>query len=139
MSETKDKEPTMLGKILFLLTPKEKRRGALVLGMVVIMAGLEVAGVASVMPFLTVLGDPEMVQTNPILAATDGVIVANQASAVLMVLRANITTEKEARSAIRRLDQNGIRPTGLIVNDFDAKREAYGQYYYQYSYRSAKT
>ena len=53
---------------MFLLKPKEKRRGALVLGMVIVMALLETAGVASVMPFLSVLGIPEAVQTNPALA-----------------------------------------------------------------------
>jgi ATP-binding cassette, subfamily B, bacterial PglK len=56
-------------KILFLLGPKEKRRGVLVLGLVTVMAGLETASVASVMPFLAVLGDPELVQTNTFLAA----------------------------------------------------------------------
>ncbi|WP_018882234.1 MULTISPECIES: ABC transporter ATP-binding protein [unclassified Thioalkalivibrio] len=54
-------------KALALLTPKEKRRGGLVLGMVIVMAVLETAGVASVMPFLSVLGNPEVVQTNPVL------------------------------------------------------------------------
>ncbi|WP_018866785.1 MULTISPECIES: hypothetical protein [unclassified Thioalkalivibrio] len=54
-------------KALALLTPKEKRRGGLVLGMVIIMAVLETAGVASVMPFLSVLGNPVVVQTNPVL------------------------------------------------------------------------
>ena len=67
--ETQNPEPTMLGKILSLLTPKEKRRGALVLCMVIIMAVLEMAGVASVMPFLSVMGDPQMVETNRILAS----------------------------------------------------------------------
>lgn len=59
---------TLFGKILALLTPKEKRRGAVVMVMVIIMACLETAGVASVMPFLSVLGNPEVVQTNPVLA-----------------------------------------------------------------------
>ena len=54
-------------KALALLSPKEKRRGGLVLGMVIIMAVLETAGVASVMPFLSVLGNPEVVETNPVL------------------------------------------------------------------------
>ncbi|MCC5869925.1 MAG: ABC transporter ATP-binding protein [Gammaproteobacteria bacterium] len=54
-------------KALALLTPKEKRRGGLVLVMVTIMAVLETAGVASVMPFLAVLGNPEIVNTNPLL------------------------------------------------------------------------
>ena len=54
-------------KALALLSRKEKRRGGLVLGMVIIMAVLETAGVASTMPFLSVLGNPEVVQTNPVL------------------------------------------------------------------------
>ena len=54
-------------KALSLLSRKEKRRGGLVLGMVIVMAVLETAGVASVMPFLSVLGNPEVVQTNPVL------------------------------------------------------------------------
>ena len=55
-------------KILFLLTPKERRLGALVLCMVIVMALLETAGVASVMPFLSVLGNPEVVNTNQVLS-----------------------------------------------------------------------
>ncbi len=54
-------------KALALLSRKEKRGGGLVLGMVIVMAVLETAGVASVMPFLSVLGNPEVVQTNPVL------------------------------------------------------------------------
>ena len=59
---------TTYRKVLRLLTPRERKRGALVLGMVVIMALLETAGVASVAPFLSVLGNPSMVETNPILS-----------------------------------------------------------------------
>ena len=55
-------------KVMALLSRREKRRGALVLGMIIIMAMLETASVASVMPFLSVLGDPGMVESNPVLA-----------------------------------------------------------------------
>jgi len=58
----------LLKKLLSLLSRQEKRRGAVVLGMVVVMALLETAGVASVMPFLSVLGNPETVKTNPFLS-----------------------------------------------------------------------
>ncbi len=54
--------------ILDLLTPREKRRGLLVLAMVLLMALIETAGVASVMPFLAVLANPEVVETNPYLS-----------------------------------------------------------------------
>ena len=61
-------------KALALLTPHEKRRGSLVLALVVVMALLETAGVASVLPFLAVLGNPEVVQTNPYLAEAQSLL-----------------------------------------------------------------
>jgi len=60
----------VLRKLLFLLSRREKRRGSFVLLMVVGMAVLETAGVASVMPFLSVLSNPEVIETNPVLSAT---------------------------------------------------------------------
>lgn len=59
---------TAAERILALLTPRERRRGALVLLLMLFLALLETAGVASVMPFLAVLGNPEMVRTNATLA-----------------------------------------------------------------------
>lgn len=56
-------------KIIAILTPHERRRGALVLVMMMGMAGIEVAGIASVMPFLSVLGSPDIVEQNPYLNA----------------------------------------------------------------------
>jgi len=43
-----------------LLTPSERRKFFLVLGMVMLMAALETAGVVSIMPFLAVLGNPDI-------------------------------------------------------------------------------
>ena len=54
-------------KIVQLLTPGEVRTGTLVLLLMVAMAGFEVAGIASVLPFLTVLGDPGMIESNAYL------------------------------------------------------------------------
>jgi len=55
-------------QILSLLTPREQRRGAFVLLLVIVMAGFEMLGVASVMPFLAVLGDPKLIESQPVLA-----------------------------------------------------------------------
>ena len=82
-------------KVLALLSRREKRRGALVLSMVIIMAVLETAGVASVMPFLSVLGNPEAVDSNPFLstlyeglgfASVDAFIFALGAAAFGLIL-----------------------------------------------------
>ena len=56
-----------LRKILAILTPRERRRGAFVLVMMTVLALIEVAGIASIMPFLAVLGNPEVVEQNPYL------------------------------------------------------------------------
>ena len=50
-----------------LLTPTERRKFFLVLGMVMLMAALETLGVVSIMPFLAVLGNPEIVTEQPVL------------------------------------------------------------------------
>ncbi len=55
-------------KILYLLSPRERSRGCLVLFMILIMAFLDMVGVASIMPFMAVLGNPEVVETNPWLS-----------------------------------------------------------------------
>ncbi|TVR36205.1 MAG: ABC transporter ATP-binding protein, partial [Spirochaetaceae bacterium] len=79
---------TIYRKTLSLLTPKEKRRGALVMVMVIVMAVFETAGVASVIPFLAVLGDPDMVHTNPVLAAVYDTFSFQSVDAFLFALGA---------------------------------------------------
>lgn len=54
-------------RLMELLSPKERRRGYLLLAMIVAMALLEVVGVASIMPFMSVLANPEVVETNEYL------------------------------------------------------------------------
>ena len=60
------------GKLVSLLGPNERRRGLIVLGLLVVVAFFEVLGVASIMPFIAVLTNPEVVETNEYLAALYG-------------------------------------------------------------------
>lgn len=55
-------------KILDLLSARERRRGILLLGMILIMALLETVGVASIVPFMAVLTDPRITEQQPQLA-----------------------------------------------------------------------
>lgn len=57
----------IIKKILDLLDPSERRHAGIVMCMILIMAFLDVLGVASILPFLSVLTRPELVQTNPVL------------------------------------------------------------------------
>ena len=54
-------------KLLTLLTQSERKRAVLLLGMVLVMAFLDVLGVASILPFMAVLTNPDLVQSNVML------------------------------------------------------------------------
>lgn len=54
-------------KSIYLLTPRERRNAFLLIIMIVIMAILEMLGVASILPFMAVLTNPGYIETNIIL------------------------------------------------------------------------
>lgn len=58
-----------INKLLNLLTPPERKRAYLLLCMILVMALLDMVGVASIMPFVAVLANPELVDTSIILNA----------------------------------------------------------------------
>lgn len=60
-------QTTALEKSLALLSDAEKKRGYLVLFVVLGVAIFETLGVASIMPFLAVLGNPKLIQSNVLL------------------------------------------------------------------------
>ena len=57
----------IIKKLLFLLTPHEQKRVGLLLIMILIMAFLDTIGVASILPFIAVLTNPSLIETNLIL------------------------------------------------------------------------
>ena len=54
-------------KLLFLLNPSERKQAVLLLFMTIIMALLDTIGVASILPFIAVLSNPNLIETNLIL------------------------------------------------------------------------
>ena len=56
-------------KLLALLTPHERRRAGVLIGMILVMAFLDMLGVASILPFMAVLTNQELVKTNEVLNA----------------------------------------------------------------------
>ena len=56
-----------LKKILDFLTPVEKKQAFLLLILILCMALLDVIGIASVLPFIAVLSNPELIETNAAL------------------------------------------------------------------------
>ncbi len=54
-------------KLIFLLNSTERKHAALLLILIIIMAILDMIGVASILPFMTVLTNPGLIETNLIL------------------------------------------------------------------------
>lgn len=59
-------------RILSLLNRSERRRFSALLAMILIMGFVEAVGVASIMPFIAVLADPSVIQSNESLAILYG-------------------------------------------------------------------
>ncbi len=58
-----------LGKLWAIFTPAERRKSVVMLLLVVLMALVETGGVLSIMPFLAVLGRPDVIHGNALLNA----------------------------------------------------------------------
>tara|TARA_Y100000389_G_scaffold202878_1_gene249576 strand:- start:560 stop:2347 length:1788 start_codon:yes stop_codon:yes gene_type:complete len=56
-----------INNILFLFNAKEKKRVFLLLFLILILAFIETIGVASIMPFIAILSNPSIIETNTIL------------------------------------------------------------------------
>jgi tyrosine-protein kinase Etk/Wzc len=77
--------------------------------------------------------DVVLLDTPPVHAAADSLILGKVSDGVLLVLRAGHTERASALDAIHRLTTIGIRVVGAVLNDPDHKVSEYeGYYYYDY-------
>ena len=51
-------------KLIYLLTHKERKSGVFLLFLLLIVALLDMIGVASILPFMAVLANPSLIETN---------------------------------------------------------------------------
>ncbi len=54
----------MIKKVLKLLTSRERKRLSLLLGVIIVSSIIEVAGIASILPFLSLIANPDLIQDN---------------------------------------------------------------------------
>jgi capsular exopolysaccharide synthesis family protein len=77
--------------------------------------------------------DTVIIDTPPMLAVTDPVLMAEHCDAVLTVYSANQTDQEAVARTTEALKRVGVRPVGSVLNRFDPK-SAYGSYGYGYGY-----
>ena len=74
--------------------------------------------------------DMVVIDTPPVLVASDTAAIAAHAGTVLLVARANLSSMGELKESTRRLALGGKAATGVLLNAMDAKKRAYGGYKY---------
>jgi tyrosine-protein kinase Etk/Wzc len=135
--------PGLTELLLGEATMEEAMRATNVEGLQVMGAGRLVAAVSELLGGaamgrmlreLNARYDVVVVDTPPVLAAADAEILAAQADAVLVVIRAGQTERQSAHYAISQLRAIGARIVGAVLNDPDQKIAGYGKYAYYYDY-----
>ncbi|HHG9589328.1 polysaccharide biosynthesis tyrosine autokinase [Escherichia coli] len=81
--------------------------------------------------------DIVIIDTPPILVATDAAIIGNYSGTTLLVARFEMNTPKEIEVSVKRFEQSGVKVKGCIMNGVVKKASSYYSYgysYYGYSY-----
>ena len=81
--------------------------------------------------------DHIIIDTPPVLAVTDGVIISQYAGVNLVVTRYAKSQMKELELTVNRFEQAGVKVNGFILNDIQRGTDEYG-YNYTYSYTASK-
>jgi tyrosine-protein kinase Etk/Wzc len=141
------REPGLTNVLLGQGTTQDTIRSTGVENLHVLTAGIlppnpyELLGGERMTRLLDILSDEYdmlVIDTAPLMAASDAAVLGAKADGVLLVVRAGSTDRGAAQQATQQLAAVGARVIGAVLNDPDATAEQYGGYYYDYSY-SEKT
>ena len=78
--------------------------------------------------------DLVIIDTPPILAVTDASIIAQYGGQLFVLLRSGQHKMSEIQAAISRFEKNGVKISGLLMNDADMSKDTSG-HVYQYEYK----
>jgi len=81
-----------------------------------------------------------LIDTPPVLAVTDALLIGRRASVSFMLLRSGSHPKREIQQAIKYVENAGVSLAGFIFNDILPKASGYkyGAYHYQYDYKSGE-
>jgi ABC-type multidrug transport system fused ATPase/permease subunit len=95
-------------KILDLLTARERRRLYLLLVLIMVMGVAQMVGVASILPFLAVLAQPETVESNAHLARVNAMLGFTETRSFLMFLGGAVFVILVGTSVLKAVTQYSI-------------------------------
>ncbi|MFC3862719.1 AAA family ATPase [Deinococcus antarcticus] len=93
------------------------------------------ADIASALALWRVHYDIILIDSAPLLALADGLVVGKHADAVIMVTEYGRTNLQALRNAMRRAERNGLNIAGVVINKADTRDESNYGYSYSYSAR----
>ncbi|MDP3238416.1 MAG: polysaccharide biosynthesis tyrosine autokinase [Myxococcales bacterium] len=79
--------------------------------------------------------DRVILDSPPVGAVADAVVLATQVNGVVLVLKAGVTHRDVAKRTVRALNDVKAMMLGAVLNDVNLDRSRYGDYYYGYAYR----
>ncbi|MDC4371469.1 polysaccharide biosynthesis tyrosine autokinase [Acinetobacter baumannii] len=83
--------------------------------------------------------DHIIIDTPPVLAVTDGIIISQYTGVNLIVARYAKSQIKELELTVNRFEQAGVKVNGFILNDIQRASAGYGYgYNYAYAYKAQK-
>jgi tyrosine-protein kinase Etk/Wzc len=82
--------------------------------------------------------DHIIIDTPPILAVTDGIIISQYAGVNLLIARYSKSQMKELELSLNRFEQAGVKVNGFILNDIQRTSGAGYSYNYAYAYKANK-
>ncbi|OLU79380.1 tyrosine protein kinase [Acinetobacter baumannii] len=83
--------------------------------------------------------DHIIINTPPVLAVTDGIIISQYTGVNLIVARYAKSQMKELELTVNRFEQAGVKVNGFILNDIQRASAGYGYgYNYAYAYKAQK-
>ncbi|EPH1357812.1 polysaccharide biosynthesis tyrosine autokinase [Acinetobacter baumannii] len=83
--------------------------------------------------------DHIIIDTPPVLAVTDGIIISQYTGVNLIVARYAKSQMKELELTVNRFEQAGVKVNGFILNDIQRASAGYGYgYNYAYAYKAQK-
>ncbi|MBF4454328.1 polysaccharide biosynthesis tyrosine autokinase [Acinetobacter sp. SK-43] len=78
--------------------------------------------------------DHIIIDTPPVLAVTDGIIISQYAGVNLLIARYSKSQMKELELSLNRFEQAGVKVNGFILNDIQRTAGAGYSYSYNYAY-----
>jgi Mrp family chromosome partitioning ATPase len=93
---------------------------------------IQSARMSFLLSYLSRKFDTIIIDTPPVLPASDALVLASQVDGVLMVVKSGLLNRKLVQKAVRQIYSTQANIIGVVLNQLDTKKMGYYKYYYKY-------